>query len=101
MKEVNPWKTVRLVLMMLFAPPIITSCSIALSHLPHLANWGSPVIVLLAFTLSILIGLFQISRLPIKVEVRIVLGLVYVPTAGYFLVIYSLYFEGIAFNNWL
>ena len=93
------WPTVRLVLMILIGPPILMSCVfIAISHL---TDWGNPVIGWFAFTFSILVGLLHIIQLPIIVEVRVALGMFYIPMAGFALVIYSLYFDGIVFGNWL
>jgi hypothetical protein len=98
MDEVRFWQTVRLVLMIFIAPPILCSCFITLSHI---TNWDNPIIGWLEFTLSILVGVDCIRRLPIPVEGKVLSAIFYVPIAGVALAFYSLYFEGIVFGNWL
>lgn len=82
-----------------FTPFVILSIYLTLSRWPHRIFTATSDCF--ALMMSILAGGVFLARLPLKMWLRILFIAVYVIVGGYGLTLYSLYFVGIVFRDWL
>jgi hypothetical protein len=83
----------------LVAPPAVMSAYLALSRWP--SRWFTAGSDWLFLALSVGVGVAFLARLPLPSVGRMALACMYVAVAGVALVLYSLYFVGFVFDDWL
>jgi len=88
-----------LLVVILCGPLALMSVYLGFSRWP--TRWFTGGSDWVALLLSVGIGLVGIGRLPIPVVARAVLAVLYVPVAGFVLLLYSLCFVGYMFDDWL
>ena len=93
----------RLVGWMLFGifcgPLTVMSVYLGLSRWP--THWCTAASDWTAIGVAVGVGTASIARLPLPAGVRMVLALAYVPVAGCLMLVYSVYFVGVVFGDWL
>jgi hypothetical protein len=83
----------------LIGPPVLMSVYLGLSRWP--TRWFTTGSDWAALALSAAVGAVCIAWLPVSAAVRITLAAVYLPVEGYALFLYTLYFVGVVFGDWL
>jgi hypothetical protein len=82
-----------------FAPPTLMSLYLGFSRWP--SRWFTESCDWTALALSVGVGVACIARLHKPLALRVVFCLLYIPAAGFALVLYFLYFVGVVFGDWL
>jgi hypothetical protein len=83
----------------LLGPPALLSLYLGLSRWP--TRWFTGGSDWAALALSVGVGVAFIGWLPLPATARGVLAVLYVPVAGFGLVLYALTFVGLLFGDWL
>ncbi len=98
--KVLGWGAVfRLLICIVIGPTVLMSCYLTLSRWP--LRWFTGASDWAALVLSVMVGVACIVRLPVPAAQRAVLALIYTMLSGFGLCMYSLYFVGIIFGDWL
>ena len=80
-------------------PPALMSVFLALAYavpllFPDHSAW-------VALSLGVTVGVACIARLPVTAALRVYFALLYIPAAASGLFVYSVYFAGFVFGDWM
>ena len=99
MAERNERAVCLLLMGAVIGPLALMSVYLGFSRWP--TRWFTAESDWLLLILSLGVGVVCLARLPIHPLVRVALSCVYVPVGGYVIIMYTLYFVGHVFGDWL